>query len=253
MFFRDGPMGFPSPVNLSVSLLVVMSSTAFASPFVGSPREYALGIGALGTAALLEQWPPNRSHPLIGGEQKPYIERERVPDWALAGAHLVTIAAIRFSDSPDRVRYAHGYGMAVALTQATTSFTKGIVGRKRPNEDAAVALGKSSKSRSFFSGHASTGFCLATYSSAYAWRASPKLEVRAGVPLATYGAATYAAWSRVAEHRHYPADVIAGAAAGTAIGALVFRWYDGMEAGGRAGASASVFPLPRGAAVSVAF
>ena len=253
MCFRESRMGFPSHVYRNVSLLVLVSSTALAAPFVGSPREYALGIGALGAAALLEQWPPNRSHPLIGGEQKPYIERERVPDWALAGAHLVTVAAIRFSESPDQVRYAHGYGMAVALTQATTSLTKGIVGRKRPNEDAAVVLGKSSKSRSFFSGHASTGFCLATYSSVYAWRASPTLYVRAGVPLATYGAATYAAWSRVAEHRHYPADVIAGAAAGTAIGALVFRWYDGMEATGRRDASVSVFPLPRGAAVSVAF
>lgn len=249
-------MGWTLKVSFRVAGCIaplLFACSASASSFVGSPAEYALGFAALGTAAVLEQWPPNRSHPLIGGEQKSYIERERVPDWALAGAHLATISVIRFSDKPDRVRYAHGYGMAVALTQAATSLTKGIVGRKRPNEDAAVAAGESGKSRSFFSGHASTTFCLATYSSAYAWRSSTRTPIRVGIPLLTYGAATYAAWSRVAEHRHYPSDVIAGAAAGTAIGAAVFRWYDGMEPEGTSNTRVGLFPRHDGVVLMMAF
>ena len=245
-------MGFMSPAVHGILLLVFLSSRVFASSFVGSPREYALGIGALGTAAILEQWPPNRSHPLLGGEQKAYIDRERVPDWALAGAHLVTVAAIRFSDRPDRVRYAHGYGMAVALTQCATSLTKGVVGRKRPNEDAAAFLGKSTKSRSFFSGHVSNSFCLATYSTLFTWHATSRPLLRGGVPLVTYTAATYTAWSRVAEHRHYPSDVVAAAAAGTVISAAVFRWYHGMQPS-EGSQTARIFPVPRGAGVAVAF
>jgi membrane-associated phospholipid phosphatase len=238
---------------LGLVLPLAAFQVGFASPFVNSPAEIALSIGALGAAAALEQWPPNSSHPLIGGEQKPYISRERVPDWALAVTHIATFCTIRFSQSADRVRYAHGYDMAVALTQLATSATKGVVGRKRPNEDDARLLGESTKSRSFFSGHASTTFCLATYTTLFTRRTTDRLLYRTGVPLVTFSAATYAAWSRVAEHRHYPSDVIVGAAAGTAIGALVFRWYDGMEPRENSSAGITILPMPRGASLAIFF
>lgn len=237
-------------------LLAVVCATVTANaaePFVGSPREYALGIGALGVAAVFEQWPPNQSHPFIGGEQKPYVELERVSNLVLGGMHIGAFSTIRFSQNPDRVRFSHGYGMAVALAQLSTSVTKGIVGRKRPNEDAAIARGESSKSRSFFSGHATTTFCLATYSTLYTWHATQAPLYRVTIPFVTYSAATYTAWSRVAEHRHYPSDVLAGAAVGTAVSALVFRWYDGMDREQELTSRVSILPLPHGASLAIFF
>jgi len=230
---------------------IIASRSAGAGEFVGSAREYALAGAALLGAAALEQWPPNDSHPLIGGGQKPYIEREHVPDWALVAAHVAAFGTIRYGPGgADRTRYAHGYAMAVSLTQFSTSLVKGIVGRRRPNYEDAKARGLSAKSESFYSGHASTAFCLATYAALYSWHRTDRPLFRAGVPIVLYGVATYTAWSRVAEHRHYPSDVIAGAAAGSIIAAAVFRWYDGMTARAE---KVSLAPAPGGLLISVRF
>jgi len=192
--------------------------------------------------------------PLIGGPQKSFISQERVPDWMLPVAHLAALGAIRFSpDAPrsDRIRHAHGYLMAISLNQFGTSFVKGIVGRRRPNEEAARALGRRTRSKSFYSGHASNTFCLATYATLYAWRRTDRSIVRAAVPLALYGAATYTAWSRVAEHRHYPSDVIVGGVAGSGVAVLLFRWYDRMPV--PAAERIAVGPVPGGLAIAVRF
>ncbi len=236
---------------LLAGIALVTVGEPHAEEFVGSWREYGVIGSALVGAAIVERWPPNQDHPLIGGRQKPYIERERVPDWTLGVAHVAAFAAIRFGPGgKDRVRHAHGYVMAAALTQFGTSLVKGIVGRRRPNYEAARALGESTRSKSFYSGHASSAFCLATYSSLYTWRRAEKPLYRVGVPLILYGAATYTAWTRVAEHRHYPSDVIAGAIAGGVVAAGVYRWYDGMD--GTAG-SMTLAPASSGLALAIRF
>ena len=216
--------------------LVVLTVASFAphpvvaSDFVGSPGECGLAISLLAGTALLEAFPINDDHPLIGGEQRSYIVSERVSNWVLAAAHGVALGTIRFGPGGDeRVRYAHGYFMAASMNAFGTSLAKAVVGRRRPNYEAAKARGAPAKSKSFYSGHASNGFLIATYASLYTWRRTESLAWRAALPPVLYTAAVYNAWSRVADHRHYTSDVIVGAIAGTAVSSIVFRWYDGMR------------------------
>lgn len=232
-------------------IAVLFASQCAADPFVGSWQEYSLGGSALVASAILERWPPNDHHPLIGGEQKSYIERERVPDWSLGLAHAAALGAIRFGPGGDeRIRHAHGYAMAASLTSFSASLAKGLVGRRRPDHDAARALGKSTRSKSFYSGHASSAFCLATYATLYARERTSRTPYRVAVPLVLYSAATYTSWTRVVEHRHYPSDVVAGAIAGCVVAAGVYRWYDGLDTQGK---RISVAARPGRLLVAVAF
>ena len=235
----------------------VLVTAAAASPrtdeFVGSKRELALIGGALAATALLEYSPPNEGHPLLGGKQKSYIERERVPDWLLASAHLATAAGICYAPvghADERNRYLHGYVAAASLNAFGTAFVKGIIGRRRPNYDDAKARGAHVKSKSFYSGHASNSFLIATYATLYTHRSTGHTTLRVGVPLCLYGAAAYTAWTRVAEHRHYTSDVLVGAGAGSLVAALVFRWYDGMAPKSH---GLMIVPSPRRLVISVSF
>jgi len=219
--------------------------------FVGSTEELLLIGGMLGGAAILEHRPPNTDNPLIGGSQRPYIARERVPDWLLGTGHLATVAAIRWvptGSTLGRRNHAHGYLMAASINAFATALVKGVVGRRRPNHEDALARGVKTKSRGFYSGHASNTFLLATYATLYSWSNTERAILYAGVPAVLYSAAAYTAWSRVVEHRHYTGDVIAGAVAGTGVAFGVFRWYDGMNDGV---GGTTVIPMPKGVMLSV--
>jgi membrane-associated phospholipid phosphatase len=239
-------------VSVAALAATVSLSTVRASDFVGSTSEYAAW-GGIAAATLLLEWKPvNSSNPLIGGEQKPYIGRERVPDWGLGVAHLSALGTTRLLGSEDqRIRYSHGYVTAAGLNAFGTAFTKAIVGRKRPNHDDAEAQGKPTRSRSFYSGHASNTFMMATYLTRYTRRVSHSEPVKLAVPALLYSGATYTAWSRVKEHRHYTSDVIAGAVAGSLIGAAVFAWYESMDR--QAALPVTIIPAPGGATLLVSF
>jgi len=236
-------------ITVCVIFTAAQPAHATSSSFIGSTTEYALVGGMLGATALLEWKPINQNHPLIGGEQRSYIERERVPDWLLGATHVGALAVTRFhpATSEARVRYSHGYVMAASVNAFATSLTKAIVGRRRPNYEDAPNHGTESNSKSFYSGHASNSFLIATYLSLYTWRQADNRAWEIGIPAMLYAAATYTAWTRVAEHRHYAGDVIAGAVAGTTVGALVFTWYDRMAPSNAT--SARIAPYPRGVAI----
>jgi membrane-associated phospholipid phosphatase len=221
--------------------------------FVGSTQELIIGGAALVGSAVFEFYPPNDDHPLIGGSQKPYIHRERVPDWSVGVAHLTSLAVIGWgSAAPAAYRRAHvhGYLMAAAINAFGVAFTKGIIGRLRPNYEDAKLRGIEVKSKSFYSGHASNAFLIATYGTLYSWSASERVSIRVGVPIALYAGAVYTAWSRVKEHRHYTSDVVVGSVAGTAIAVAVYRWYDGM-AGPTDTEAVALTPLPQGLLLSI--
>jgi membrane-associated phospholipid phosphatase len=212
-------------------VLIFITVPASASePFVGSKRELGLTVGLLVSAALLEWKPINNDHPFIGGKQISYTSRERVPDWMIGVMHLSAAGAIWLNpNKDDRKRFGHGYEMATSINAFATALTKAVVGRRRPNYDAALHQGVESNSKSFYSGHSSNSFMAATYLSLYTLRSTENRFWRLTLPTLFYSGATYTAWSRVADHRHYPSDVIVGAVAGSTVGMLVFRWYDGMQ------------------------
>ncbi|MGH9869087.1 MAG: phosphatase PAP2 family protein [Candidatus Polarisedimenticolia bacterium] len=98
---------------------------------------------------------------------------------------------------------------------ATSGLVKNIVQRKRPDSDARD---------SFYSDAASNAFTWMAYTdSVLARRFEGRPWARIGTAVGLYGLAGYVAWSRVEEGRHHVTDVLAGAAAGFAIGKTFYR------------------------------
>jgi membrane-associated phospholipid phosphatase len=90
---------------------------------------------------------------------------------------------------------------------------------------------------SFLSGHASSSFAMASYltwhlASSYVWHPdappwAPALAMLAAGTL--MGTAGFVAASRIADHRHHPEDVVAGAALGTTIGSAMWWMHFGLD------------------------
>lgn len=97
-----------------------------------------------------------------------------------------------------------------------------MIARKRPvlyTEDAAAAAEDLRNQRSMPSGHTSAAFALATSYILYSW---PRTENK--VPALLAGAAAVSVGVlRVVSARHFPSDVVVGAAVGTLSGIVVYR------------------------------
>lgn len=199
------------------SLGLVMSAPAYAAPncvavrqtprmLLSDARELArhewstLAIG-LGAAALV--------HPLDDNADKWVDERPKsdltafgqyAGSWT-AQAPLLTgmLTASAFQGclgpgSADMVR-------AELWVLGLTSALKFSIQRERPNHESLHV--------SFPSGHSASTFALATV-------AQRHLGWKVGVP--AYGIATYTAWSRVRDNKHWISDTVFGSALGIAIG-----------------------------------
>lgn len=139
-----------------------------------------------------------------------------------------------------------------AVNLGLTNVVKYAVRRPRPySYESESALGdvREDESRlSFYSGHASTAFAMAT-----AWATIFTLRhprARAAVPawLAAVGLAATTAVLRVEAGKHFWTDVIAGSLAGAAVGVLV----PALHRDPAARLSAGLRPGPRGALVTLA-
>ncbi|NOT78270.1 MAG: phosphatase PAP2 family protein [Bacteriovoracaceae bacterium] len=110
------------------------------------------------------------------------------------------------------------FTLAATVAQSiVVAAVKETAGRKRPpaGEGPYVFFDKGSKS--FFSGHTSTAFALATVLSE-----SFKEEYPV-VPWVAYGLAAVTAYARVHGKNHWPSDVIAGAIAGHLVAKLTMN------------------------------
>src|SRR5881409_743085 len=111
---------------------------------------------------------------------------------------------------------------SVAWTAATTEWLKVIVRRKRPvlyTGDATAAAADKENQESLPSGHASVAFAAATTYWVLARR--ERLPHRTRNTIFLYAGAAGVAALRVAAGKHFPTDVLAGAALGSAVGWLV--------------------------------
>jgi len=117
------------------------------------------------------------------------------------------LGIMAFGDSSARTA-AKLASVGFAAAMLTTQILKCAVGRPRP-DDPDCSRCKSS----FPSGHATAAFTMAyIYGAEY-----PKYRI----PL--YAAAFSVALARIYLGRHYPSDVLAGAAVGTAAGIVVMK------------------------------
>src|SRR2546422_7919424 len=116
------------------------------------------------------------------------------------------------------------FANSLAWTLAATDWMKVLVRRKRPvlyTADATAAAADPNRQRSFPSGHASVAFAAAT---TYLVMAQRELLPHRGRNVALlYAGAVGGSALRVAAGRHFPTDVVGGAALGTGIGWLVAK------------------------------
>ena len=267
-----------------VAVIVLISPATL----LGQTREFPYSLGccdvalALGGGALLAlgmyqegQTPNPTDADLISTEEvwsfDRWATRQSSDGWDTLSDYLVyggiaSVAAVslvpliaekEWTSRRNFITMAVIGGEAFLLSQGASKTAKGTFRRRRPyvhNQDLSLERKKelagsnNDAFKSFFSGHATTAFVLATFGStvfADVVEAPPWAErlVWAG----TLSAAALTAYARVAAGKHYASDVIVGALVGSAIGHLVPRSHRrGGGAGVGGGASVNVFS--RGAA-----
>ena len=114
------------------------------------------------------------------------------------------------------------YAQALAVNAALTSWSKVLFHRPRPPRYTANGTNYTGvdEGLSFPSGHTSVAFtAAAAYTSIL--RRQHAAGSHAGEVALLFGAAAATGVLRVAAHRHFPTDVVAGAALGTAVGWFV--------------------------------
>jgi membrane-associated phospholipid phosphatase len=120
---------------------------------------------------------------------------------------------------------------SIVYTYSLALLTKSIVSRMRPD---------GSDNESFFSGHSSTAFCTASYISLELgdwydrWEFTKtndalRLTLKIGSDISLYAGATYVAYARMHDEKHYFSDVAVGAVVGTVVGTLMYRWHGKNE------------------------
>ncbi len=120
---------------------------------------------------------------------------------------------------------------SIVYTYSLNLLAKNIVYRMRPN---------GSDNQSFFSGHSSTAFCTASYISLELgdwydrWEFTKtndalRLTLKIGSDISLYAGATYVAYARMHDEKHYFSDVAVGAVVGTVVGTLMYRWHGKNE------------------------
>ncbi len=125
----------------------------------------------------------------------------------------------------------------LAVNAALTSSLKMLVGRRRPGGG----------NRSFPSGHTSSAFAAASL-----------INDNSGgvIGVSSYGLAALTGYSRMEARRHYPSDVLAGAAIGILSAQVLdyLHWGNGQSSHGIAGGlRLEIEPLDRGVMAAISF
>ena len=125
-----------------------------------------------------------------------------------------------------------GFIEAHKFNWATSSLVKNIAGRRRPGFQQAVEemdaeriSGASVSNReSFYSDATSKAFTYMAYTdSVLARRLEGHRAARVWSAIGLYGLATYVAYTRIEQGKHYFTDVVAGAGAGFLVGKTFYR------------------------------
>ena len=124
------------------------------------------------------------------------------------------------------------YAQTLALENGVVQLLKGTTERTRPyayNDDPEVPEEKklrTSTRKSFPSGHASNAFAAAVFLGTTYSRLHPESSARKWVWAGSLAAASGVGYLRYRAGKHYPTDVIAGAAIGAAFGFLVPKLHE---------------------------
>ena len=140
---------------------------------------------------------------------------------ATVGAPLALLA------SPVPATIALMYGETILLANGIGQFLKAATHRTRPfvyNDDPAVTLDEKQSfnaRRSFPSGHAQNAFAAAVFLSTVYGTTHPTSSARPWIWAGSLTAAGTVSYLRYAAGKHFPTDILTGAALGGAIGWIV--------------------------------
>jgi len=194
------------------------AKNAIMDPYTLGALTLATGIYLANKDQQISDWATSH-HPVFGSEQRARTTTDLLQYSSLAIYGLTTIvknnrngnSAITFP-----IINVSSDISAIFLTVFTTELLKNNVGRLRPNHG---------DTRSFPSGHTSFTTINANLTSHQLNTMEMKSDTRllCNAALATMVTAT--AWGRIEGKKHYPSDVLAGAALGNFIGNFVTGLY----------------------------
>lgn len=163
------------------------------------------------------------------GKTKPdNLNRDIIPQSILLTRVLYNAVYDLFSKNTDGIenqKHTFLFYKSLVYTYTLTEFVKNWTYRQRPD---------SSDTKSFFSGHSSTSFAAASFlfleindylNEKIPGRILPKFAAKFASFSVLYGWASFVAYSRLKDNKHYLSDVLIGALAGTAISNIVYYSY----------------------------
>ena len=132
--------------------------------------------------------------------------------------------------------------LAVGATEGATNLLKSATNRTRPDEG---------NDRSFPSGHSSSAFSYATLSNRNIDSISMPPGLRTPIKVGNLLLASGVGWARVEGKKHYPSDVLAGAALGHFLTAFIHDAFMNLPEG--RDIDLAVFPVKGGGGVALSF
>ncbi|MHC4558641.1 MAG: phosphatase PAP2 family protein [Planctomycetota bacterium] len=132
--------------------------------------------------------------------------------------------------------------VAIGATSSVTSWLKDATKRTRPDK---------SSDKSFPSGHTSSAFSYMTLSNRNLDSIDLPQPLRPALKVGNILLASSVAWARVEGRRHYPSDVLFGAALGYFLTAFIHDGFMNLPEDGNV--DFAVFPIKGGAGVELAF
>jgi membrane-associated phospholipid phosphatase len=166
--------------------------------------------------------------------------------YALEAETLTTALATPSGNDPKDWAYSKAKGLGVELgaelvTAGATSLVKDATGRSRPDGGG----------KSLPSGHASSAFSSETLANRNLNSIKMPEEIRMPLQVGNILLATGVGWARVEAGKHFPADVLAGAALGHFLSVFIHDAFMGLPEGNRLGIY--VLPSKHGGMVELSF
>ena len=235
---------------LTAFIIFLISSFYFSNSFAQSPYElnfkketYLLGFGVSASAA--GWYSTTRITPLSEKEIN-YLSKHDINKfdrfvtayWSpqnarmsnvLLGSFLVLPASFYFSGHTrdDIATISVIYAEVALISFGLTQLTKGLAQRVRPfvyNSDSGIAFSKKNHKdakQSFFSGHTSVAFASAVFTSTVFSAYFPGSKWKYPVWCTSLGSAALTGFLRVRAGKHFPTDVLVGAAVGGLTGYFI--------------------------------
>ncbi len=187
-----------------------------------------------------------KHNPIFGSEDNARDASDYLKT-ALEVEAVGTALATPSGDFPEEWAFSKLKGLGVELaavgaTSSVTSWLKGATDRSRPDK---------SDDRSFPSAHASSAFSYATLANRNLDSIDIPRTLKPALKAGNTLLATGVAWARVEGQRHYPSDVLAGAALGHFLTAFIHDAFLNLPEDSNF--DFAIFPVEGGAGIELSF